>query len=141
MSVNTIITRLENDTNRLNFERGRQNLGSERLDKQGFLQLLMAQLRYQDPLNPVKDSEFLSQQVQLTQVDKMEELVRLMKGNNTLSQASGLIGKQVDVKTSNGFTVTGTVESASFSNGSAGLLINGDTYTLEQVSKIYGNSN
>lgn len=140
MSVHTIISRLENDTNRVNFERGRANLGNDKIDKQGFLQLLMAQLKFQDPLNPVKDSEFLSQQVQLTQVDKMEELVKLIKGDSVLSQASSVIGKKVDIRDSDGFITTGVVESASFANGTAGLMINGNNYTLDQIVKIYGNS-
>lgn len=139
MSVYNNITRLETETNRVNFERGRNNLGNDKLDKQAFLQLLMAKLKMQDPLEPVKDNEFMTQQAQLAQVEKLDDLLSVLKGNSLLGQASSLVGKRVEVTGAEGSMTTGVVENVSFSNGDAGLFINGQTYKLNQISKIYSN--
>ncbi len=137
-SIQSTLTQIENDTNRVNHQRGLEHLGSDKLDKQAFLQLLMAKLKYQDPLNPVQDSDFLNNQAQLAQVEKLDDLLQIMQGNSLLSQASGLVGKRVDVLEVSGATSTGTIESAAFSNGSMGLFINGHSYSPNQVIKIYG---
>ncbi|MEW9124834.1 MAG: flagellar hook capping FlgD N-terminal domain-containing protein [Thermotaleaceae bacterium] len=44
------------------------------LDKDAFLQLLVTQLRYQDPLNPVDDKEFIAQMAQFTSLEQMQNL-------------------------------------------------------------------
>lgn len=141
MSIINTITRMEGETNRINFERGQRNMGSDRLDKQAFMQLLMAKLKLQDPLNPEKDADFMAQQAQLAQVEKMDDLVKVMQGNSLLSQAGTLVGKQVDVTEENGTVRTGVIDSISISNGTAAASINGKNYSLNQIAKIYsGNS-
>ena len=42
--------------------------------KEMFLQLMVAQLRYQDPMNPADSSEFLAQNAQFTALEKMQEV-------------------------------------------------------------------
>ena len=39
-----------------------------------FLQLLVAQMRYQDPMNPTDSSQFLSQSAQFTALEKMQDV-------------------------------------------------------------------
>ena len=41
-------------------------------DKDMFLQLLVAQMRYQDPMNPTDSSQFLAQSAQFTALEKMQ---------------------------------------------------------------------
>ncbi len=135
------LTRIESDTNKANWERGRANMGSDKLDKQAFLQLLMAKLKFQDPMNPTEDADFMQQQAQLAQVEKLDDLVKLLQGNSLLSQASTLVGKKVDIfQPDNKRTITGVIDSASFSNGTAGIHINGKTYTMAQITKIYSDA-
>ena len=43
-------------------------------DKQMFLELMVTQLRYQDPLNPTDSSEFLAQSAQFTALEKMQDV-------------------------------------------------------------------
>ena len=76
--------------------------GSE-MDKQSFLLLLVTQFKYQDPLNPMEDTEFVSQ---LAQYSSLEQLMNLNTGMETLTaatnnqemlNATSYIGKQVSV--------------------------------------------
>lgn len=66
------------------------------LGKDEFLKILVAQLRYQDPLQPMQDREFISQMAQFT---SLEQLMNINSQLNQLSQslgaASSLIGKQI----------------------------------------------
>ena len=43
-------------------------------DKQMFLELMVAQLRYQDPMNPADSGEFLAQSAQFTALEKMQDV-------------------------------------------------------------------
>ncbi len=137
-NISSTINQMQNDTNRVNYERGRDNLGKDTLDRGAFMQLFMAKLQNQSPLDPVKDEDFMSQQAQLAQLDKLDELTTVMKYSSILSQAGSLVGKTVDVIDADGNTVTGQVDSASFSNGETGISVNGQSYSLAQVMKIYG---
>ena len=50
----------------------RKDQGSQ---KDMFLKLLLAQMKYQDPANPASSSEFMAQTATFTQVEKLEEIV------------------------------------------------------------------
>lgn len=57
--------------------------------QQEFLQLLVAQLRYQDPLNPQQGQEFVAQ---LAQFSSVEQLIAI---NNGVSEQGGTLGELV----------------------------------------------
>lgn len=74
---------------------------SKIVSKDQFLKLLIAQMKYQDPLNPMKGTEFTAQLAQFT---SLEQLYNLNTGLSSLKtaidaqsnlQAASLIGKQV----------------------------------------------
>ena len=46
----------------------------DQMGKDVFLQLLVAQMRYQDPSNPVDSSQMMAQTATFTQVEKLEEI-------------------------------------------------------------------
>lgn len=70
-----------------------------------FMQLLVAQIQNQDPLNPTDGTEYVSQLAQLTQVQSMETMSKLMANNavlmdNLQTLATGnLVGQKVMVQT------------------------------------------
>src|SRR6185437_2764854 len=87
------------------------------LDEDAFLQLLVAQLKYQDPSQPVDSSQFMSQTAQFTQVQKMDEMTKATESVLSLQQglaASALVGKTVQYTLSDGTTGSGIAASASF---------------------------
>ena len=68
------------------------------MGKDAFLQLMVAQLRYQDPMNPADSQSFLAQTAQFTSVEKLEEIAASMASmsrNDELSTIGTLVGKNV----------------------------------------------
>jgi flagellar basal-body rod modification protein FlgD len=71
-----------------------------KLGKDAFLQILVSQLKYQDPMSPMKADEMLSQLSQLTQVEQLTNLTEsmdAMKKAGDMTQWVTAIGKKVDV--------------------------------------------
>lgn len=61
------------------------------LGKDEFMQILVTQLKNQDPLSPMDNTEFIAQ---MAQFSVLEQIQNLNTGNN-FAQACGLVGKQV----------------------------------------------
>ena len=82
------------------------------LGKDTFLKLLVAQLRYQDPLSPADSQEFMAQTAQFTSVEKLEEIAASMATltkNDALSTIGNLVGKSVQYRDSLGNVVEAKV--------------------------------
>lgn len=109
---------------------------SSSLDKDAFLQLLVAQMKYQDPLEPTSNTEYISQLATFSELEEMQNLT----ANNELQRASSLVGKEVIVKhTSETGKVTydsGKVNYVVYENGKALLGINGEEYSLDEVDTV-----
>lgn len=97
---------------------------SQMLDSQAFLQLLVAQLKYQDPTNPVDTSNFMNQTAMLTQVQTMNSmsttLTDMVAAQQTAS-ATSMIGKVIAFVDPAGNQVEGIVDAVSLHKGSAML--------------------
>lgn len=106
------------------------------MDKDAFLQLLVAQMQYQDPLEPTSNTEFVSQYAQFSQVEQMQN----MAATTELARASSMVGKEVYIKTVDTAgavrTVTGKVDYVVFENNKAFLAIDEKLYALEDLETI-----
>ncbi len=92
--------------------------------KEMFLQLMVAQLRYQDPMNPADSSEFLAQNAQFTALEKMQAVAdqtAMVLQATTAFGASSLVGRDVSYTLSDGTQGTGAVHGVSF--GAAGPVL------------------
>ena len=99
------------------------------MGKDTFLKLLVAQLKYQNPLSPTDGTEFMAQTAQFTVVEKLDELAKqnaeLLSSNRALG-ASGLIGREVVYPGLDGTDVVATVTGVRFDAGGP-VLKTGDT--------------
>lgn len=111
---------------------------SQDLDGDAFLMLMMEQLKNQDPLNPMDNSEMLAQQAQFTQIQELQKLNSSIASNNAIQQANGLVGKSVQVVDPNNPNrlITGVVTSANFAGDTITVTVNGKEYPLGLVAAI-----
>ncbi|SDY71974.1 flagellar basal-body rod modification protein FlgD [Evansella caseinilytica] len=120
-----------------------QRAASSSLDKDAFLKILITQLQYQDPLNPMEDKEFIAQMAQFSSLEQVTNLNSTMQKfieqqtEYQLISNSELLGKQVEwneqVTDEEGNTtikvMTGIVTAVKFNNGTAELIVDGE-YTI-----------
>lgn len=107
------------------------------LGEEAFLNILMTQLKYQDPLDPMDNTEFISQLAEFNTLEQMQSM------NTTLSsmQVFSMMGKTVTFNTidqSTGIQTLeqGTVESAVYKDGKANLIVNGKEIDVNSVVEI-----
>ena len=97
----------------------RKDQGSQ---KDMFLKLLVAQMKYQDPANPASNSEFMAQTATFTQVEKLEEIAAQNASLLALqrsSSAGALVGRTVSYTDDTGATKTGPVSAVRLGTGNA----------------------
>ncbi|MCM1048071.1 MAG: hypothetical protein NC433_06575 [Clostridiales bacterium] len=106
------------------------------VDKDQFLQLLVAQMKYQDPLEPTSNTEYISQYATFSELEQMQN----MSASLELARASTLIGQTVlmDVTDSAGRTVTvqGNVDYVTYEGNKAYLSINGELYSMDDLTTV-----
>ena len=87
---------------------------------QDFLNILLTQLNYQDPLKPMDNQAFMAQMAQFTsleQTQRLNEKLDQLINNQAALQSVGLIGRTVEVQTGAGRT-SGVVSSLSLAGDS-----------------------
>ncbi|MBD5519705.1 MAG: flagellar hook capping protein [Lachnospiraceae bacterium] len=106
------------------------------VDKDQFLQLLVAQMKYQDPLEPTSNTEYISQYATFSELEQMQN----MSASLELARASSLVGQTVlmEVTDSQGRTTTvqGNVDYVVYENNKAYLSINGELYSMDDLSTV-----
>ena len=102
-------------------------------DKDTFLKLLVAQLKYQDPSNPADSTQFLAQTAQFTQVEKLGDMVDMLKSQRLIG-ASSLVGHTVTYMDENGARISGVISAAKLNGDSEPMLRIGNTDV--QLSKV-----
>ncbi|MET3414837.1 flagellar hook assembly protein FlgD [Methylobacterium sp. 1030] len=101
------------------------------LDYDNFLKLLVAQMKNQDPTEPMKTAEYMGQLASFSQVEQsvnMNTKLDALLTSSALSQADGVIGRNV---TSADGTVSGKVASVAItSEGATATLADGNKLAL-----------
>ncbi|MCM8812745.1 MAG: hypothetical protein NC924_02250 [Candidatus Omnitrophica bacterium] len=116
---------------------------NDQVSKMEFLNLLVAQLNYQDPLDPIKNQDFSAQMAQfssLEEMTKMNKNLSRMLAQQALSDASVLIGKLVYGKSAGGEDIIGVVQGVQVQDGVAQLDIEGTLVPMENVAYVMPNS-
>ena len=109
------------------------------LGKDAFLKLLVAQLKYQDPMSPSDSAQFIAQTAQFTMVEKLEELAATnaeLLSTNRLVGAGALMGRDVTYYDEAAGDVTGTVTAVRLGPTGPVLSIGGADVPLARVNSI-----
>jgi flagellar basal-body rod modification protein FlgD len=107
------------------------------LDKDAFLQLLVAQMKYQDPLQPTDNTEYISQLATFTQLEETQNMQNTLKQ----TQANDLVGKQVILKVTSAVTgevnyVSGQVDYVLHENGETYLSVENKLYSIDDLDTV-----
>jgi flagellar basal-body rod modification protein FlgD len=110
------------------------------LNQQQFLQLLTAQLKAQDPLNPVSATDFTSQLAQLNTVSGLQQLntsIQQMLQLQQLGQGAALMGKTVTYTgTGSSSSGQGVVQGITVQNGQLQVQVGGQAVPIGQITGI-----
>lgn len=111
------------------------------LDKDAFLQLLVAQMKYQDPLEPTDNTQYISQLATFSQLEGTQN----MQASLEAMQGDSLVGKQVILKVTSSVTgettvVTGKVDYVVHENSKTYLSVNDGLYSIEDLDKVVDDS-
>jgi flagellar basal-body rod modification protein FlgD len=93
---------------------------NDQMGKEVFMQLLVAQMRYQDPSNPVDSSQMMAQTATFTQVEKLEELATQNAAMLVLQEAStagAMVGRTATYTDTDGGEVTGKITAVRLAQG------------------------
>lgn len=101
------------------------------LDRDAFLKLLVAQLRYQDPLNPSDPSDFIATTAQFSTLEELQKISAQSMAstfNSNLTTAGSLIGRQIAVMGEDGNLIATTVHRA--------LVVSGEVLLMTDLGQI-----
>lgn len=110
---------------------------SNELGYDQFLQILCAEMQYQDPLNPTSNTDYVAQMATFTQVESMLNMQNTM----TSSQANDLVGKYVIMKVTSSSTgevtyAAGNVDYVLHQNGKTFLSIEDNLYDIKDLDTV-----
>lgn len=115
---------------------GAKKTSNSTVSKDQFLQLLVAQMKYQDPLEPTSNTEYISQYATFSELEQMQN----MSASLEMARASQLVGQTVllDVTDSSGRTTTvqGNVDYVVYENGKTYLSVNGELYSMDDLNTV-----
>lgn len=108
--------------------------GSNNLTQSDFLNLLVAQMQYQDPTNPESDTDLASQMAQFSSVTAINNL----STTSQMSEGAALIGATVTTSAtdSSGNAINGQVTSVTVSSGSVSVEVNGQSVPFSDITGV-----
>jgi flagellar basal-body rod modification protein FlgD len=114
--------------------------GTKTLGQDDFLKLLSVQMQAQDPMNPMADTEFISQMANFTSLEQMKNLTASFSAfisQQSIIGAQAYLGKTVTVLDPAVGPVTGPVSGVTFEKGQPRLLVGDKSYDPALVSTIH----
>lgn len=154
-TVSTEITNLQNQT-AFTQSNTTDRKTSSKNDSNMFLNLMLQQLKNQDPTQPTDNTEWLSQLAQYSSLEQMTQMntgltncmnyisamYKDMAMNAEITQTLSMVGKEVtitipDEKDSSKTTeITGKVTEANFKDGTGKVKVNGEYYSISNITSI-----
>jgi flagellar basal-body rod modification protein FlgD len=107
------------------------------MDKNAFLNLLVTQLRNQNPLQPMEDKEFISQMAQFSSLEQMQNMNKLMKENSAYGMIDKLVkASYTDPDKNETKDISGVVTMARVEGDKVLLKVNGIEVPADQVKEV-----
>lgn len=109
------------------------------LDQQDFLELLVAQLQNQDPMDPLSNEEYFAQMTQFSMLNELSVLngqVTQLAQADAITQAAGLLGREVTLTDQTGTSMTGVVDRVRRADSEIELSIDGSWWPLSSVTAV-----
>ena len=109
------------------------------MGKDTFLKLLVAQLKYQNPMEPVDSSQFMAQTAQFTMVEKLQAMAAqtdALVAGEASQRAAGLLGRQVTYLDDQGAAQTGVVTGTKFGTDGPVLKVGSTEISLSAVREV-----
>lgn len=100
------------------------------INEQDFIQLFVSELQYQDPMQPLDNSQFLTQLAQFVGIEQQSEEVSGINNLLTLDssdQSLGLLSHSVQVTNADNTTTTGKVTGIQYSSNGVQLTVTTST--------------
>lgn len=105
-------------------------------DKEMFLKLLVAEMQYQDPLEPTSNSEYVSELASFSQIEAIQNVEGEMKNMS----AASLVGQYVILlhtnSAGNSEWVSGKVDYVMNQDGDMYLSVNDKLYSIDELDSI-----
>lgn len=111
--------------------------GDAKLNTDTFLKLLVAQMQYQDPLEPQSNTDFVAQLAMMTGMEQ----VQAMSGSLSTSKAMNYVGKQIYATVLNSRTgeeekYAGIVTGVVMKGGSAYVIVGKDAVCVDDITAM-----
>ena len=117
------------------------NTASNALDSEQFMQILLAQLTHQNPLEPMDNAEMMTQFSQLNSLQELRGIHTAMETVstvNTTTYLTSLIGKTVKASRADGKIIEGVVEGVMTETENPQILVGDEVVDLTNVLEIKG---
>lgn len=131
--------KITNNTATTTSSETKETKGSSTLGQDAFLQLLVCQMKNQDPLEPTSNTEWISQMATFSQLEELQALSKTTEN----SQLFSLVGKNVMISTEdasgNPQLKSGVVDFINLSGGVAKFSVNGTLYSIDELYSVIDN--
>jgi flagellar basal-body rod modification protein FlgD len=113
--------------------------GNQEMGKDDFMKLMVAQLKYQNPMEPAKDLDFIAQTAQFSSLEQMTNLntkiTELISSNKQL-YANTMIGRQITWSDEDDNVKSGIVTKVELNDGEPVLIANSEKVSLDWIINV-----
>lgn len=111
---------------------------NNQLGKDDFLKILITQLRHQDPLSPMEDTDFIAQMAQFSALEQMQNLSQDFSAAKAMSLVGKVVYGEIDVPGSaDVIPILGRVSSVTFIGGNIILQVGDYDISIDDVIKVF----
>jgi flagellar basal-body rod modification protein FlgD len=135
MSDNTVSL----DSSYMYNSRNTATTGKRELDRDAFLKILITQLQYQDPSQPMQDKEFIAQ---MAQFSSLEQMNKVASSNEQVFQVSAmalgaqLLGNTVSYRDETGNVKSGEVKAVKNVEGQIKVQVGEEMVDLSLIDQV-----